>query len=273
PGQPQRGDASAVAHGHRPKSAELRAPRPPADGAEARGHSESPGVTCPPPTTVEHADIRVKSYDVDSTERYTCNAGFKRKAGTSSLTECVLNKTTNTAHWTIPNLKCIRDPSLTHLKPSSTEGPAATEPESTSLSGKEPAFTSKSASTVATKATTEPGSRLIPSEPPAAGTTGVISHELSQAPAQTTTKAWERTSSASQETPGTSSYSSGTVTAAVVTPVAVLCIVACVGLLVCYSRSRQTLQTPSVEMENMEEMPMNGGANSREEDAESSPHS
>ncbi|GAB5573271.1 interleukin-15 receptor subunit alpha isoform X1 [Prionailurus iriomotensis] len=164
-------------------------------------------VTCPPPTSVEHADIRVKSYKLNSTERYTCNTGFKRKAGTSTLTECVLNKTTNTAHWTIPNLKCIRDPSLTHLKPSSTEMPAGHN----STIGSEPAFTSKSDSTVATKAATEPGSRLIPSKPPAAGTTG--------------------------ETPGTYSYSSGTVTAAIIMPVAVLCVV-CVGLLVCYKRSR-----------------------------------
>ncbi|XP_058537972.1 interleukin-15 receptor subunit alpha isoform X8 [Neofelis nebulosa] len=185
----------------------------------------TPGVTCPPPTSVEHADIRVKSYKLNSTERYTCNTGFKRKAGTSTLTECVLNKTTNTAHWTIPNLKCITsseaslhpqahkchvvmlslgDPSLTHLKPSSTEMPAGVtpEPESTSLSGK-----------------------------------------------------------------GTYSYSSGTVTAAIVMPVAVLCVV-CVGLLVCYKRSRQTSQIRTVAMENMEEIPMTGGTNGRDEDAE-----
>ncbi|XP_042800714.1 interleukin-15 receptor subunit alpha isoform X2 [Panthera leo] len=276
------------------------------------------GVTCPPPTSVEHAGIRVKSYKLNSTERYTCNTGFKRKAGTSTLTECVLNKTTNTAHWTIPNLKCIRDPSLTHLKPSSTEMPAGVtpEPESTSLSGKEPAFTSKSDSTVATKAATEPGSRLIPSKPPAAGTTGVINNEPSRAPAQTTAKALEHTPSASQETPagkespsprgekvrridlhgrgfadlngicrlpiwedggsflqsgvticGTYSYSSGTVTAAIVMPVTVLCVV-CVGLLVCYKRSRQTSQIRTVAMENMEEIPMTGGTNGRDEDAE-----
>ncbi|XP_044916773.1 interleukin-15 receptor subunit alpha isoform X2 [Felis catus] len=251
-------------------------------------------VTCPPPTSVEHADIRVKSYKLNSTERYTCNTGFKRKAGTSTLTECVLNKTTNTAHWTIPNLKCITsseaslhpqahkchvvmlslgDPSLTHLKPSSTEMPAGVtpEPESTSLSGKEPAFTSKSDSTVATKAATEPGSRLIPSKPPAAGTTGVINNEPSRAPAQTTAKALEHTPSATQEMPGTYSYSSGTVTAAIVMPVAVLCVV-CVGLLVCYKRSRQTSQIRTVAMENMEEIPMTGGTNGRDEDAENQAH-
>ncbi|XP_030795994.1 interleukin-15 receptor subunit alpha isoform X5 [Rhinopithecus roxellana] len=65
------------------------------------------GITCPPPVSVEHADIRVKSYSLYSRERYICNSGFKRKAGTSSLTECVLNKATNIAHWTTPSLKCI----------------------------------------------------------------------------------------------------------------------------------------------------------------------
>uniref|UniRef100_A0A8C0X9N4 Interleukin-15 receptor subunit alpha n=1 Tax=Castor canadensis TaxID=51338 RepID=A0A8C0X9N4_CASCN len=65
------------------------------------------GTTCPTPTSVEHADIRVKSYNVNSRERYVCNSGFKRKAGTSSLIQCVLNETTNIAHWTTPNLKCI----------------------------------------------------------------------------------------------------------------------------------------------------------------------
>ncbi|XP_077025610.1 interleukin-15 receptor subunit alpha isoform X3 [Tamandua tetradactyla] len=97
------------------------------------------GITCPTPTSVEHADIRVKSYNLNSRERYTCNLGFKRKAGTSSLTECVLNTTTNAAHWTSPNLKCIK-------------------PE---------AFSPKSNSTVGTETALAPGSRLTPSKPPA----------------------------------------------------------------------------------------------------------
>ncbi|XP_004411885.1 PREDICTED: interleukin-15 receptor subunit alpha [Odobenus rosmarus divergens] len=221
------------------------------------------GITCPPPTSVEHADIQVKSYKVSSRERYTCNSGFKRKAGTSSLTECVFNKTMNVAHWTIPNLKCIRDPSLTHLRPSSTEVPAGVtpEPESTSLSGKEPAFTSKSDTTVATKPDIVLDSRPMPSKPPATGTTGPISQEPSQAPPQTTAKALERTPSASQETP-----------AAIATPVTVLGVVCMVLLLVCYRKSRQTSQTPSVEMESMEEMPMTRGTSGREEDAENYPH-
>ncbi|XP_076428962.1 interleukin-15 receptor subunit alpha isoform X4 [Peromyscus maniculatus bairdii] len=76
-----------------------------------------PGTTCPTPISVEHANIRVKNYSVNSRERYVCNFGFKRKAGTSTLTECVINKNTNSAHWTTPNLKCIRDPSLAHQSP------------------------------------------------------------------------------------------------------------------------------------------------------------
>ncbi|XP_040824231.1 interleukin-15 receptor subunit alpha [Ochotona curzoniae] len=79
--------------------------------------SSEPCVTCPTPTSVEHAVIRVKSYNLSSRERYVCNSGFKRKAGTSSLTECVFNKTTKIAYWTTPNLKCIRDPSLAHQRP------------------------------------------------------------------------------------------------------------------------------------------------------------
>ncbi|XP_042542055.1 interleukin-15 receptor subunit alpha isoform X1 [Dipodomys spectabilis] len=77
---------------------------------------------CPSPMSVEHADINIKSYHVSSRERYVCNSGFKRKAGTSSLIECVFNETTNTAQWTMPSLRCIRDPSLTHqrLVPPST---------------------------------------------------------------------------------------------------------------------------------------------------------
>ncbi|XP_034499483.1 interleukin-15 receptor subunit alpha isoform X4 [Ailuropoda melanoleuca] len=215
-------------------------------GEERRGGEgpqASAGITCPPPKSVEHADIRVKSYKVSSRERYTCNSGFKRKAGTSSLTECVLNETTNIAHWTIPNLKCIK-----------------------------PAFTSKSDTTVATKPAVVPGSRLMPSKPPATGTTGPIRKEPSPAPPQATAKASEHSPSASQETPGTYSYNSGTVTAAIFTPVAVLGVMCAVLLLVCYQKSRQTLQTPSVEMERMEVMPMTRGTDSREDDAENHPH-
>ncbi|XP_055282939.1 interleukin-15 receptor subunit alpha isoform X7 [Moschus berezovskii] len=108
---------------------------------QARGGDRvepKPGITCPTPTSVEHADIQVKNYSINSRERYVCNSGFKRKAGTSSLTQCVFNETAKVAHWTTPNLKCIRDPSLSHQRPPSTAAPTGLtpEPESPTPSGK-----------------------------------------------------------------------------------------------------------------------------------------
>ncbi|XP_047610962.1 interleukin-15 receptor subunit alpha isoform X3 [Phacochoerus africanus] len=215
----------------------------------------TPGVTCPPPTSVEHADIRVKSYTLNSRERYVCNAGFKRKAGTSSLTECVFNETMNVAHWTTPNLKCIRDPALTRQRPASTASPAspagvAPEPESPTPSGKEPALTSKSDPTVSTPG---PGSRLMPSKPPPAGTTGVVSNAPPQAPSQTTAMAPEHA--------GARLSPRAVVAVAVSTPCALLLCGACVLLLVVhFRRSRPTSQTPGMAMESMEVVPMTGGS-------------
>ncbi|XP_069911890.1 interleukin-15 receptor subunit alpha isoform X2 [Oryctolagus cuniculus] len=201
------------------------------------------GVTCPTPTSVEHAAIRVKSYNLSSRERYVCNSGFKRKAGTSSLTECVFNKTTNIAYWTTPNLKCI--------------SPATFSPESDT--------------TVATGTAIVPGSQLMPSTSPSTGTTGVGSHESSQAPSQTTTKTLEPTPSTSHETTDAHPYSSRDVTVAISTSVSLLGVV-CVGFLLAYClRPRQTSQPPGVEMETTEAMPMTGRTNSREEDTENYP--
>ncbi|XP_020920692.1 interleukin-15 receptor subunit alpha isoform X3 [Sus scrofa] len=197
-------------------------------GARQEG-GERRGVTCPPPTSVEHADIRVKSYTLNSRERYVCNAGFKRKAGTSSLTECVFNETMNVAHWTTPNLKCIRDPSLTRQRPASTASPAspaspagvAPEPESPTPSGK--------------------------------GTTGVVSNVPPQAPSQTTAMAPEHA--------GARLSPRAVVAVAVSTPCALLLCGACVLLLVVhFRRSRPTSQTPGMAMESMEVVPMTGGS-------------
>nr|XP_048316977.1 interleukin-15 receptor subunit alpha isoform X2 [Myodes glareolus] len=129
----------------------------------------TPGTTCPTPISVEHADIRVKNYSVNSRERYVCNSGFKRKAGTSTLTECVINKNTNTAHWTTPNLKCIK--------------PEAVSP--------------KSNTTLTTQTAIVPGSGLTPSQPASAGTTVTGSHESSRAPSPATTTTLEPTASPS----------------------------------------------------------------------------
>ncbi|KAM4828573.1 interleukin-15 receptor subunit alpha [Thomomys bottae] len=113
----------------------------------------TPGAMCPSPVSVENADIHIKSYHVNSRERYVCNSGFKRKAGTSSLIECLLNETTNIAQWTTPSLKCIRDPSLTHQRPVSPSIVVTTkvtpQPESPSPPGQGDHTYSQSKATVA----------------------------------------------------------------------------------------------------------------------------
>ncbi|XP_017368680.1 interleukin-15 receptor subunit alpha isoform X2 [Cebus imitator] len=116
------------------------------------------GITCPDPVSVEHADIRVKSYSLHSRERYICNSGFKRKAGTSSLTECVLNKATNVAYWTTPSLKCIRDPALARQRPAPpstvTTAGVTLQPESFSPSGKDGSTQGNSSTMVAISTST-----------------------------------------------------------------------------------------------------------------------
>ncbi|XP_069403258.1 interleukin-15 receptor subunit alpha isoform X6 [Ovis canadensis] len=168
------------------------------------GSPATPGITCPTPTSVEHADIQVKNYSINSRERYVCNSGFKRKAGTSSLTQCVFNETAKVAHWTTPNLKCIRDPSLSHQRPPSTAAPTGLtpEPESPTPSGK-----------------------------------GAYQHNPS-------------------------------IVTAVSIPVAVVFAVCLVFLLVRCLMSRRAHQTPGVEMESMESVPMTTGADARGEHTE-----
>ncbi|XP_032006147.1 interleukin-15 receptor subunit alpha isoform X1 [Hylobates moloch] len=236
------------------------------------------GITCPPPTSVEHADIRVKSYSLYSRERYVCNSGFKRKAGTSSLTECVLNKATNVAHWTTPSLKCIRDPALARqrLAPPSTVTTAGVtpQPESLSPSGKEPAASSPSPNTTAaTTAAIVPGSRLMPSKSPSTGTTEIGSHESSHGtPSRTTAKTWELTASASHQPPGVYPQGHSDTTVAISTSTVLLCGLSAMSFLACYIKSRQTPLPASVEMEAMEALPVTGGTSSRDEDLENCSH-
>ncbi|KAL1784552.1 interleukin-15 receptor subunit alpha isoform X1 [Sigmodon hispidus] len=240
-----------------------------------RVKSETPvctGTTCPTPLSVEHADIRVKNYSVNSRERYVCKSGFKRKAGTSTLTECVINKDTNTAHWTTPNLKCIRDPSLAHqspMLPSTVVTPKVTpQPESLSPTEKEPeALSPNSDTTLATETAIVPGSWLTPSLPASAGTTGTGSHESSQAPSLATTMTLEPTVSSSLRITEISPNSSKMTE--VVVSTSVLILLAGAGLVVFlawYIRSRQTSRPHGVEMETMEAMPMNVRARSNEDD-------
>ncbi|XP_054221759.1 interleukin-15 receptor subunit alpha isoform X19 [Homo sapiens] len=205
------------------------------------------GITCPPPMSVEHADIWVKSYSLYSRERYICNSGFKRKAGTSSLTECVLNKATNVAHWTTPSLKCIRDPALVHQRPAPpstvTTAGVTPQPESLSPSGKEPAASSPSSNnTAATTAAIVPGSQLMPSKSPSTGTTEISSHESSHGtPSQTTAKTWELTASASHQPPGVYPQGHSDTTVAISTSTVLLCGLSAVSLLACYLKSRASV--------------------------------
>ncbi|XP_036921807.1 interleukin-15 receptor subunit alpha isoform X1 [Sturnira hondurensis] len=248
---------------------------------------ETLGATCSTPTSIEHANIQVKSYNENSRERYICNFGFKRKAGTSSLTKCLRNEDTNITQWTIPSLKCIncyprQNWGGSGLLPASPASPPQFQgywqmirhccirdllwP---SLSKVEPAFTFKSDTPTATKPGTTPGSRLMTPKPPSAETTEVTGNEPSQDQSQTTAKALEHTLSASLEKPGAYAYNSTAITVAVSIPVLVICAVCVVFLLARYcKKSRQNSWTPSVQMENMEDRPMTGGTDGSEEDAE-----
>nr|XP_039334494.1 interleukin-15 receptor subunit alpha isoform X4 [Saimiri boliviensis boliviensis] len=202
------------------------------------------GITCPDPVSVEHADIQVKSYSLHSRERYICNSGFKRKAGTSSLTECVLNKATNVAYWTTPSLKCIQ--------------PAASSPSSDTA--------------VATTAALIPGSRLMPSKSPSMGTTGIGSHESSHSPSQMTARTWELTASASHQSPDGYPQGNSSTMVAISTSTVLLCGLSAVSLLVYYIKSRQTPRPHSIEMEAMEALPVTGGTSDRDEDSENRTH-
>ncbi|XP_045141522.1 interleukin-15 receptor subunit alpha [Echinops telfairi] len=232
-------------------------PEPPAPVAQRDGD-----ITCSTPTSVEHADIRVKSYNLSSRERYTCNSGFKRKAGTSSLTECVLNKTTNTAHWTTPNLRCIRDPrSLARQIPvsPSTVAPARVtpQPESLTPSRKDPEASAPTSDTILTKETAiVTGSGLMPS-----GTTDIVRNEPSPSPSQTAAKTLEQTLSAFHMTPDASLVNSTAVTgdARTVTVAVTIFVILLLGgvfLLIYWKRTRQHLPTRNTEMEDI---PMTGG--------------
>uniref|UniRef100_A0A8C8R671 Sushi domain-containing protein n=1 Tax=Pelusios castaneus TaxID=367368 RepID=A0A8C8R671_9SAUR len=69
---------------------------------------ERGGKGCNMPKEVTNADIQVDdNYFLNARLRYTCKDGYKRKAGTSSLTVCIKDEITNTIQWTEPNIQCI----------------------------------------------------------------------------------------------------------------------------------------------------------------------
>ncbi|XP_028625669.1 interleukin-15 receptor subunit alpha isoform X4 [Grammomys surdaster] len=196
----------------------------------------TPGTTCPTPISIEHADIRVKNYSVNSRERYVCNSGFKRKAGTSTLTECVINKNTNVAHWTTPNLKCIRDPSLAHYSPVPT--------------------------VVTPKVTSQPESL----SPPEKGTTETGSHKSSRAPSLAATMTLEPTASTSLRITEISPHSSKTTKVAISTSVLLVGAGVVVVFLAWYIKSRQTSQSCPVGVETMEMVPMTVRTSTKEDE-------
>ncbi|XP_074880665.1 uncharacterized protein LOC142029689 isoform X5 [Buteo buteo] len=68
---------------------------------------------CSRPKDVANAHIDVGNNTLLNTRlRYTCNPGYKRKAGTSSLIQCILREGSTEPDWTHTTLQCIRKPSL-----------------------------------------------------------------------------------------------------------------------------------------------------------------
>ncbi|XP_031961553.1 interleukin-15 receptor subunit alpha isoform X6 [Corvus moneduloides] len=87
-------------------------------------------VQCSRPKAVANAHIDAGNrMELNSLLRYSCNPGYKRKAGTSSLIQCILWNGSE-PRWTDPTLQCIRDPALSQESPS-PELPPAPHTEST----------------------------------------------------------------------------------------------------------------------------------------------
>ncbi|XP_053799538.1 interleukin-15 receptor subunit alpha [Vidua chalybeata] len=83
---------------------------------------------CSRPKAVANAHIDAGNRtELNSRLRYSCNPGYKRKAGTSSLIQCILWNGSE-PRWTDPTLQCIRDPALSWETPG---------PESTTQRGEE----------------------------------------------------------------------------------------------------------------------------------------
>ncbi|KAM9277447.1 LOW QUALITY PROTEIN: interleukin-15 receptor subunit alpha [Cariama cristata] len=88
-------------------------------------------VRCSRPKDVANARIDVGNNTLLNTRlRYTCNPGYKRKAGTSSLIQCILRDGSTEPDWTHTTLQCIRDPALRSQTPS-PELPTALHAERT----------------------------------------------------------------------------------------------------------------------------------------------
>ncbi|XP_064277712.1 interleukin-15 receptor subunit alpha [Passer domesticus] len=72
---------------------------------------------CSRPKAVANAHIDAGNRtELNSRLRYACNPGYKRKAGTSSLIQCILWNGSE-PRWTHPTLQCIRDPAVSWETP------------------------------------------------------------------------------------------------------------------------------------------------------------
>ncbi|XP_074880662.1 uncharacterized protein LOC142029689 isoform X2 [Buteo buteo] len=90
---------------------------------------------CSRPKDVANAHIDVGNNTLLNTRlRYTCNPGYKRKAGTSSLIQCILREGSTEPDWTHTTLQCIRDPALPPQTPS-PELPTVPHTEGTTQKG------------------------------------------------------------------------------------------------------------------------------------------
>ncbi|XP_065408551.1 interleukin-15 receptor subunit alpha isoform X1 [Chrysemys picta bellii] len=119
---------------------------------------------CSTPKEVNNADVTVGNNNLlNASLRYTCKDGYKRKAGTSSLIVCVMDKVTKTLRWTEPNLHCIRDPALPPVTSSPKQTTSAPRTEATSLVSKESKTFTPSKPPVTAEITTVPVMASTPS--------------------------------------------------------------------------------------------------------------
>ncbi|XP_064905425.1 interleukin-15 receptor subunit alpha isoform X1 [Columba livia] len=141
---------------------------------------------CGRPKDVANAHIDVGNNVLLNTRlRYTCNPGYKRKAGTSSLIQCILRDGSSEPDWTHTTLQCIRDPALP-LQTPSPELPAAPDTKTTT----------QKAGTTDASPTSSP--RLSPLPPATHGPSPETSTLLEMPPSLETSTPGEGT------TPGTS---------------------------------------------------------------------